>query len=229
MIADQPFDTFLVDATAFLQALPPTPYASRLPVGYFTGWRSWDAWQIMRWADFKPTDVLLETGAWQTFAALWFAQFVCLVDATDSYYWEQRDFVKEQDLPSSGDWERTIMELGHGQVMAFPMDLMAIRRSDNSYDKITCISTIEHVLDDAKAMAEMLRVLKPGGRLLLTTEFDETRAKPYSEDDGSFYRVYNRESWEALIAPYHVLHQEISTLPHEHYFTVAFACIEKPL
>lgn len=220
-------ETFIAEATAFLQALPPTDYASRLPSGYFTGWRSWDVWKMMQWANFKPTDALLECGAWQTFASLWFAQFVDDIDATDNFYWEQRDFVKEQNLPSSREWQATINELSHGRVTTYYMDLMNIGMAVPTYDKITCISTIEHVLDDAKAMREMYRVLKPGGRLLLTTEFDETQGKDYSESDGSFYRVYDTESWKALLSPYHVIHQEVDIWRGPHWFKTAFACIEK--
>ena len=74
---------------------------------------------------------------------------------------------------------------------------------------------------------DVLRVLKPGGRLLLTTEYHETQSKDYSEDDGSYYRVYNRQTWNNLLLPYKVIHQEVSELPHEHWFTTAFACVVK--
>ena len=223
----QPLDEFIADAMAFFAALPPTKYADALPCGYLCGWRSWDVWNIMQWADFQSDDVLLDCGAFQTFAALYFSQFVGVVSATDSFYWEQRDFIKEQNLPSSADWMLTVRELGHKKVIPYPMDLQAIDQPDGMYDKITCISTIEHVLDDHKAMSEMLRVLKPDGRLLLTTEFDEVRSKDYSESDGSWYRVYNRETWNALLAPYKVLYQCVSDQPHQHWFTVAFAVIVK--
>ncbi len=219
-------DEFIPLAMAFFANLPPTPYASALPCGYLCGWRSWDVFKVMQWADFKPTDGVLDVGAFQTFFALWLEQFVGWVDSSDNFYWEKRSFIKEQNLPSSQEWMQTICSLGK-RVTATNVDLQEIFYHDNYADKITCISTIEHVLDDVKAMSEMHRVLKPGGRLCITTEYHETQGKPYAEDDGSWYRVYNRETWDALLAPYNVIAQEISTLPHEHWFTVAFACIEK--
>lgn len=227
-----PYEAFNAYVSNWLASLPPTAYAQALQAatghnGYLTGYRGWDTWMAFKWADFKLTDGVMDVGAWQTFIAVFIAQYVSYMGATDNFYWEQRDFVTLQNLPSSLEWERAVRTISRHKVSTYSMDLMNISKAVYPYDKITCISTIEHVLDDAKAMSEMVRVLKPGGRLLLTTEFHETQGKAYSEADGSYYRVYNRETWEALIAPYHVLHQEICELPHPHWFTTAFCAIEK--
>ena len=40
---------------------------------------------------------------------------------------------------------------------------------DNRFDLVSCIETIEHVRDVQLAFSEMRRVLRPGGRLALTT------------------------------------------------------------
>ena len=39
----------------------------------------------------------------------------------------------------------------------------------NSIDRVLCLDLIEHLEDDAGAFQEMARVLKPGGRIVLTT------------------------------------------------------------
>ena len=40
---------------------------------------------------------------------------------------------------------------------------------DNVFDLVTCIETLEHVRDVQLALSEIRRVLRPGGRLALTT------------------------------------------------------------
>lgn len=47
-------------------------------------------------------------------------------------------------------------------------DICDLPFADASYDVILATDIIEHVDDDAKALREILRVLKPGGRVLIT-------------------------------------------------------------
>jgi len=47
-------------------------------------------------------------------------------------------------------------------------DIQAIPHPDASFDTVISCETIEHVPDPAKAVSELSRVLKPGGRLFLT-------------------------------------------------------------
>lgn len=48
-------------------------------------------------------------------------------------------------------------------------DIQAIAHLDASFDTVISCETIEHVPDPRKALRELARVLKPGGRLFLTT------------------------------------------------------------
>ena len=50
-------------------------------------------------------------------------------------------------------------------------DITKIAAPDDWFDLIVCYHVLEHVEDDRAAMAEMLRVLRPGGRCLIQTPF----------------------------------------------------------
>ena len=47
------------------------------------------------------------------------------------------------------------------------MDITDLKFSDNYFDWIICYHVLEHVPDDRKAMQELLRVLKPGGKAII--------------------------------------------------------------
>lgn len=47
--------------------------------------------------------------------------------------------------------------------------LLSYKLPDASYDAITMSHTIEHLFDPEKTLAECMRILKPGGRLVITT------------------------------------------------------------
>lgn len=50
-------------------------------------------------------------------------------------------------------------------------DGLNIPFEDNSFDSIVCFEVLEHVFEPEKIIQEMYRVLKPGGKLMLTTPF----------------------------------------------------------
>src|SRR3989344_2991096 len=73
---------------------------------------------------------------------------------------------------------------------------------NNSYDVIICSDVIEHIKDDVKAVAELDRVLAPGGTLILTVPYD-------SKNNQRVYRMFGHErpgysvsDMQRLIAPY---------------------------
>jgi SAM-dependent methyltransferase len=47
-----------------------------------------------------------------------------------------------------------------------------------TFEAVTCISVLEHIPAHAKAMRSMYKMLKPGGRLILTCPYNETRYAP---------------------------------------------------
>lgn len=51
------------------------------------------------------------------------------------------------------------------------LDIQAIDLPDDSQECVICLEVLEHVRDPFAAVHELLRILKPGGRLLLTVPF----------------------------------------------------------
>jgi ubiquinone/menaquinone biosynthesis C-methylase UbiE len=54
------------------------------------------------------------------------------------------------------------------RVVLAPGSILAIPAKDDSFDEIVCVSTLEHIPELDKAMAEMSRVLKQGGKAVFS-------------------------------------------------------------
>lgn len=50
-----------------------------------------------------------------------------------------------------------------GRRAMFAMDITDLRLPDALFDAVVCNHVLEHVPDDARALAELFRILKPGG------------------------------------------------------------------
>jgi len=59
--------------------------------------------------------------------------------------------------------------LGATEIVWEQQDILAISRPSASFDTVFSFETIEHVEDPARAVQELARLLRPGGRLFLTT------------------------------------------------------------
>lgn len=175
---------------------------------FFLNFRGWDYEQILEYGEFKSTDVVLDTGAFHTFFSIYLSQFVKKIYVTDNFYWYKRAYVKEQQLMTKEEWMDHIVKFGKGKTEVEEADIMELPYPDETFNKVLCISTIEHVLDDAKGLKELMRVVKKGGHLLLTTEFNPTKGKDYDEVDGSFYRIYSNKSLNDLIGNLNVVERE---------------------
>lgn len=89
-----------------------------------------------------------------------------------------------------------------------PMDLRTLDQQAaelGTFDQVICLETIEHILDDAKLLRDLASVLRPGGRLLLTTPYEHYHTMLGDrvtglEDGGHVRRGYTHESLTALAA-----------------------------
>jgi len=61
------------------------------------------------------------------------------------------------------------------------MDITDIRYPDDTFDVILCNHVLEHIPDDRKAMAEMHRVLKPGGWAILQVPLNRAREATFED------------------------------------------------
>ena len=90
-------------------------------------------------------------------------------------------------------------------------DICALPFKDNDYDVIFCNHVLEHIPDDAKAMSEIYRVLKPGGMAILQIPQELDREATFEDDSitdaaqrakifGQYdhVRVYGRDYFDTL-------------------------------
>jgi ubiquinone/menaquinone biosynthesis C-methylase UbiE len=55
-----------------------------------------------------------------------------------------------------------------GQFAPMVSDVVVLPFADASFDRIICSEVLEHIHEDTRALAEFVRVLKPGGRIAAT-------------------------------------------------------------
>jgi len=64
-------------------------------------------------------------------------------------------------------------DLSGNFIADFRYDITQLYIADATIDLIICYHVLEHITDDRKAMAELYRVLKPGGKAIVQTPFKE--------------------------------------------------------
>lgn len=88
----------------------------------------------------------------------------------------------------------------------------------NTFDIVTCRIVLHHVADAGRAVTEMRRALKPGGRLFIQDilGLDDPDARNYMDDierlrDPSHITDYNQKEWTKFLAEggVTVLHSEV--------------------
>lgn len=87
----------------------------------------------------------------------------------------------------TGTWDYNAIDIV-SDINEMPLD-------DASFDIVFCTEVLEHVSDPKLAIKEMLRVLRPGGRLIITAPFCSlTHFAPYH-----FYSGFNRYFYEDVL------------------------------
>ncbi|QYM78157.1 class I SAM-dependent methyltransferase [Horticoccus luteus] len=171
--------------------------------------RDWELWQVLRRLPGGETKVgaMLDTGAFNTYLGLWLAERSERVVVSDIYGARLRKGMlralgvlpRKQNEAPFWTWRRT-MKAAAPRLEIRPVDLTAMADADGTFDAIVSVSVIEHIPNVERALAEMYRCLKPGGRMLLTTDCDRD-GKAYA--DG--VRYFSPAELERLFAPYPVV------------------------
>lgn len=94
------------------------------------------------------------------------------------------------------------------------MDVTDIPYANSSFDMVICIHVLEHVQDDAKAIAEIYRILKKGGFAILQVPYDADREHTYEDASitmpeerkkhflqSDHVRIYGRDFMQRFLRP----------------------------
>ena len=93
---------------------------------------------------------------------------------------------------TSADWPNSIHEGGRRADIAASLEDLPV--DDSAFDRVLCTQVLEHVPEPATVLAELSRVLRPGGELWLTVPL----AWPLHEEPFDFFR-YTPHSLRHLV------------------------------
>jgi SAM-dependent methyltransferase len=168
--------------------------------------RDWELYQILMRLPAAPGhQSILETGSFNTFLGVWLARLgrVVISDLFAARF--RKSLLRSLRLlpprPTEAPfftWRRAIRRAVPSAELR-SVDLTRIPFPDSSFDLVTSVSVIEHIPAVERAVAEMFRCLKPGGRLLLTTDCSP-EGKPFAAGE----RYFSPAELQKLFAPYPV-------------------------
>ena len=85
-------------------------------------------------------------------------------------------------------------------------DVTSLPFADGHFDRVVCSEVLEHILDDPRALGEIARVVRPGGRVAITVPrwFPErvnwALSRQYHEVEGGHVRIYRRRELATRVA-----------------------------
>jgi len=169
--------------------------------------RDWELSQLIRHLDPSQSyENVLDTGCVNTFLPVWLSQFSKQVFASDLLTVRVYKNImrrigivprKATEAPI-GYWHRSLKHK-RKNIRLMHVDLTKMPFESDYFDLITSVSVIEHIPKVERALAEMYRCLKPGGKLLLTTD-----CMPESVAYKNGVRYFDENELRALFAEYPV-------------------------
>ena len=176
---------------------PGYPYPLRM--------RDWELCEVLTAMDGAGRDDrILDTGSFNTYLGVYLARQHSQVTVSDLLGCRcVKSLMRKIGLaprkPSEAcylKWMRTVKRAG---VAVRSLDLTQLACTDASFDRVIALSVIEHVPAVERTLAEMFRVLAPGGKLLVTTDCSPEPV-PYHKG----VRYFSTTELEKLFGPYPV-------------------------
>ncbi len=142
---------------------------------------------VFRHLGLRPGRRLLDVGSGGSHFPLYVASRtdtrVVALDASPRVLWQkdtEARFVRRGIVPS-------------GRLRVVIADARDTSLGDAEFDYVSLISTIEHIEGDGDRVAirELARVLKPGGRLVLTVPYNYDRYRDFWVSDDTYTAVYH--------------------------------------
>ena len=140
--------------------------------------------RVLQWLNAGPRERILDVGCGDGFYDRTMALCGARVDAIDA----------NPDRAALGARRNP-----HPSITYQHMAAGSLRFGDASFDKVVSICVLEHIPDDAQALREMHRVLRPGGRFVLSCDSLSNRGignglRRRHAERYAVHRFYTRES-----------------------------------
>jgi ubiquinone/menaquinone biosynthesis C-methylase UbiE len=177
----------------------------------YTGEMIWEATWALRQLQPKPGLKILDVGAENSFMPIYLASHGAEVWVVDKWLGSYGEEFEANVLQRCINNTFSLNVKGNGHVHYQNQDATQLNFPDNHFDYVLCVSVIEHIIEDSLALQAMSRVLKPGGRLILTTpvgpHFQQGSTVPHHKDangkwTGDLDRIYSADTIATrLVAP----------------------------
>ena len=137
-----------------------------------------------------------------------YSQFDCQVWALDI---GENDLKKTRYVLGAVEDERQRT----GKWVAIQGNAMSLPLKEASFDRVVCSEVLEHVHDDRQSVAELVRVLKPGGLLAVSVPTYLTESiywrisKDYCNNSGGHIRKYKAAEISSLLRQSNLLIYDI--------------------